>query len=83
MREIETRHLGNPQDLQGPKTRVGESENNGVEIKPGFSYYYHQNDPGKSGTSEIWWAPFTKTFPMIRSRLIVSWLIDGNWELVG
>lgn len=28
-------HLGILQDLQGPKIRVGEVENNGVEIKPG------------------------------------------------
>src|SRR5688572_11623108 len=28
-------NLGILQDLQGPKIRVGEVENNGVEIKPG------------------------------------------------
>ena len=33
--EEQNLNLGILQDLQGPKIRVGEVENNGVEIKPG------------------------------------------------
>src|SRR5690606_39564437 len=41
-------NLGILQDLQGPKIRVGEVENNGVEIKPGEKITI-TNDPVKIG----------------------------------
>ncbi|WP_339866518.1 pyruvate kinase [uncultured Algoriphagus sp.] len=44
-------NLGILQDLQGPKIRVGEVENNGVEIKPGESITI-TNDP-VIGTSHL------------------------------
>jgi pyruvate kinase len=72
-------HLGILQDLQGPKIRVGEVENNGVEIKPG-SPITITNDP-VIGTSELVSTVY-QNLPndvVAGDRILID---DGNLELV-
>jgi len=72
-------HLGILQDLQGPKIRVGEVENNGVEIKPG-SPITITNDP-VVGTSELVSTVYQNLPNDVVSgdRILID---DGNLELV-
>jgi pyruvate kinase len=72
-------HLGILQDLQGPKIRVGEVENNGVEIKPG-SPITITNDP-VIGTSELVSTVY-QNLPndvLVGDRILID---DGNLELL-
>lgn len=72
-------HLGILQDLQGPKIRVGEVENNGVEIKPGAPITI-TNDP-VIGTSELVSTVY-QNLPndvVPGDRILID---DGNLELV-
>jgi pyruvate kinase len=72
-------HLGILQDLQGPKIRVGEVENNGVEIKPGFPITI-TNDP-VIGTSELVSTVYQNLPNDVTAgdRILID---DGNLELV-
>ena len=72
-------HLGILQDLQGPKIRVGEVENNGVEITPG-SPITITNDP-VVGTSELVSTVYQNLPNDVVSgdRILID---DGNLELV-
>jgi pyruvate kinase len=72
-------HLGILQDLQGPKIRVGEVENDGVEIKPG-SPITITNDP-VIGTSELVSTAY-QNLPndvLMGDRILID---DGNLELL-
>jgi pyruvate kinase len=72
-------HLGILQDLQGPKIRVGEVENNGVEIIPGNSITI-TNDPVLGTASLV--STVYQNLPNDVStgdRILID---DGNLELV-
>lgn len=72
-------HLGILQDLQGPKIRVGEMENNGVEIVPGKPLTI-TNEP-LIGNSEIVSTVY-QNLPndvIAGDRILID---DGNLELV-
>ncbi|ERM83903.1 pyruvate kinase [Rhodonellum psychrophilum GCM71 = DSM 17998] len=72
-------HLGILQDLQGPKIRVGEVENNGVEILPGNSITI-TNDP-VIGTAELVSTVYQNLPNDVSTgdRILID---DGNLELV-
>lgn len=72
-------HLGILQDLQGPKIRVGEVENNGVEIKPGDPITI-TNDP-VVGTSTLVSTVYQNLPQDVipGDRILID---DGNLEVV-
>ncbi|RIW15016.1 pyruvate kinase [Algoriphagus lacus] len=72
-------HLGILQDLQGPKIRVGEVENNGVEIKPGEKITI-TNDP-VVGTASLVSTVYQNLPQDVVSgdRILID---DGNLEVV-
>ncbi len=72
-------HLGILQDLQGPKIRVGEVENNGVEIKPGDKITI-TSDP-VVGTSSLVSTVYKNLPQDVQSgeHILID---DGNLELV-
>ncbi|OYX20720.1 MAG: pyruvate kinase [Algoriphagus sp. 32-45-6] len=72
-------HLGILQDLQGPKIRVGEVENNGVEIKPGEPITI-TNDP-VVGTSSLVSTVYQNLPQDVvpGDRILID---DGNLEVV-
>ncbi len=72
-------HLGILQDLQGPKIRVGEVENNGVEIKPGEKITI-TNDP-VVGTSALVSTVYQNLPQDVvpGDRILID---DGNLEVV-
>lgn len=72
-------HLGILQDLQGPKIRVGEVENNGVEIKPGEKITI-TNDP-VVGTSSLVSTVYQNLPQDVKSgeHILID---DGNLEVV-
>jgi pyruvate kinase len=72
-------HLGILQDLQGPKIRVGEIENNGVEIKPGEQITI-TNDPVVGSSSLV--STVYQNLPqdvVPGDRILID---DGNLEVV-
>ncbi len=72
-------HLGILQDLQGPKIRVGEVENNGVEIKPGEPITI-TNDPVVGTASLV--STVYQNLPqdvIPGDRILID---DGNLEVV-
>jgi pyruvate kinase len=72
-------HLGILQDLQGPKIRVGEVENNGVEIKPGDKITI-TNDPVVGTASLV--STVYQNLPqdvVHGDRILID---DGNLEVV-
>lgn len=72
-------HLGILQDLQGPKIRVGEVENNGVEIKPGEKITI-TNDPVVGTASLV--STVYQNLPqdvVPGDRILID---DGNLEVV-
>ena len=77
--EEQNLNLGIRQDLQGPKIRVGEVENNGVEIKPGEPITI-TNDP-VVGTSRLVSTVY-QNLPndvVAGDRILID---DGNLEVV-
>lgn len=72
-------HLGILQDLQGPKIRVGEVENNGVEIKPGDQITI-TSDPLVGTASLI--STVYKNLPQDVQKGEHILIDDGNLELV-
>ncbi|HCH44108.1 MAG TPA: pyruvate kinase, partial [Algoriphagus sp.] len=77
--EEQNLNLGILQDLQGPKIRVGEVENNGVEIKPGEPITI-TNDP-VVGTSRLVSTVY-QNLPndvVAGDRILID---DGNLEVV-
>lgn len=77
--EEEKLNLGILQDLQGPKIRVGEVENNGVEIKPGETITI-TNDP-VVGTSRLVSTVYQNLPNDVQTgdRILID---DGNLEVV-
>ncbi len=72
-------NIGLLQDLQGPKIRVGEVENNGVEIKPGEKITI-TNDPVVGSSSLV--STVYQNLPqdvVTGDRILID---DGNLELV-
>jgi len=72
-------HLGILQDLQGPKIRVGEVENNGVEIVPGNKITI-TNDPVVGNASLV--STVYQNLPndvVSGDRILID---DGNLELI-
>jgi pyruvate kinase len=72
-------HLGILQDLQGPKIRVGEVENNGVEIVPGDKITI-TNDPVVGNASLV--STVYQNLPndvVSGDRILID---DGNLELI-
>jgi pyruvate kinase len=72
-------HLGILQDLQGPKIRVGEVENNGVEINPGDPITI-TNDPVVGSSSLV--STVYQNLPqdvVAGDRILID---DGNLEVV-
>jgi pyruvate kinase len=72
-------HLGILQDLQGPKIRVGEMENNGVEIKPGDKLTI-TNDPVIGNASLV--STVYQNLPqdvLSGDRILID---DGNLEVI-
>lgn len=82
IRKINEEHklnIGILQDLQGPKIRVGEMENNGVEIKPGDKITI-TNDPVIGNASLV--STVYQNLPqdvVQGDRILID---DGNLELV-
>jgi pyruvate kinase len=72
-------HLGILQDLQGPKIRVGEVENNGVEIKPGDQITI-TSDPVVGTASLV--STVYKNLPQDVKKGEHILIDDGNLELV-
>ncbi|MBC6368575.1 pyruvate kinase [Algoriphagus sp. AK58] len=72
-------HLGILQDLQGPKIRVGEVENNGVEIKPGEKITI-TNDPVVGTPSLV--STVYKNLPQDVQPGEHILIDDGNLEVV-
>ncbi|WBL41382.1 pyruvate kinase [Algoriphagus halophytocola] len=75
----ENLNLGILQDLQGPKIRVGEVENNGVEIKPGETITI-TNDPVVGSSSLV--STVYQNLPndvQTGDRILID---DGNLEVV-
>lgn len=72
-------HLGILQDLQGPKIRVGEVENNGVEIKPGDQLTI-TSDPVIGTASLV--STVYKNLPQDVKKGEHILIDDGNLELV-
>src|SRR5690606_32145794 len=72
-------NLGILQDLQGPKIRVGEVENNGVEIKPGERITI-TNDPVVGSSSLV--STVYQNLPndvVTGDRILID---DGNLEVL-
>ncbi len=72
-------HLGILQDLQGPKIRIGEVENDGVEIKPGDKITI-TNDPVIGSATLV--STVYQNLPqdvVVGDRILID---DGNLEVV-